>query len=541
MSSTTPPPADPGGPEYLDQSGGRPLEPSDPDGSGGARRTTLVAVGAIAGLLAVGGGVWAAMSFFASGPQPSEVLPSSTLGYASVDLDPSGGQKIEAFRMLDKFPAIKKELNGFDADDDLLEKVFSELEKDCDGLDYAEDVKPWLGYRFAAAAVDLGEDAPTPVGVIQVTDADAADAGLATLRDCAGSDVGGWVIEGDWAVIAETEKLAQEVVDADGSLADDETFQKWNGELGDAGVMSFYASPDAGALLLDSMSGFPMGMGGMSGMDGAVEGLPEEELPEEMTKALEDFQGMAATLRFDDGALEFEAVGAGGDTEMANLATDRGDDVMSTLPENTAVAIGFGLPEGWLTKALDQAATMSGGEMSADDLAAELEASTGLTVADLEALTGESAALALGSDVDLEKVFGSSDGSDLPVGAKVKGDAAKIQDVVARLTESLGAPPETFGTDADGDLVAIGPNADYRAALLEDGGLGDTDAFQNVVREAEQASAIFYVNFDAGDWLTSLAEGDQEMTDNLEPLQGLGFSTWTTDEGAHAIFRLTTD
>ena len=75
------------------------------------------------------------MSFFASGPQPSEVLPSSTIGYASVDLDPSGGQKIEAFRMLDKFPAIKKELNGFDADDDLLEKVFSELEKDCDGLE----------------------------------------------------------------------------------------------------------------------------------------------------------------------------------------------------------------------------------------------------------------------------------------------------------------------------------------------------------------------------------------------------------------------
>ena len=118
---------------------------------------------------------------------------------------------------------------------------------------------------------------------------------------------------------------------------------------------------------------------------------------------------------------------------MANLATDRGDDVVSTLPEDTAVAIGFGLPEGWLTKALDQAAAMSGGEMTADDLAAELEASTGLTVADLETLTGESAALALGSDVDLETVFSSSDGSDLPVGAKVKGDAAKIQDVVARL------------------------------------------------------------------------------------------------------------
>lgn len=539
MSSTTPPP---GGPEYLDHSGGEPLEPTGPDtGSGGGRRTTLVAGAAIAGLLAVGGGVWAAMSFFASGPQPSEVLPSSTIGYASVDLDPSGGQKIEAFRMLEKFPAIKKELDGFGADDDLLEKVFSDLEEDCEGLSYADDVKPWLGYRFAAAAVDLGEDVPTPVGVLQVTDADAAEEGLATLRDCAGSDVGGWVIEGDWAVVAETERLAQEVVDADGSLADDETFQKWNGELGDTGVMSFYASPDAGSLLLDSLGDFPMGMSPMGGMEGSLEELPEEELPEEMTKALEDFQGMAATLRFDDGALEFEVVGGGSDDQMASLATDRGDDVVSTLPEDTAVAIGFGLPEGWMDQALDQAAAMSGGEMTADDLAQEFEASTGLTVEDIETLMGESAALALSSSIDLETVFSSSDGSDVPVGAKVKGDAAEIQDVVARLVEFAGAPPEAFGTDVDGDLVAIGPNPDYRTELLEDGRLGDTDAFRNVVREAEQASAIVYVNFDAGDWLTSLAEGEQEVADNLEPLQGLGVSTWTTDEGGHAIFRLTTD
>ena len=50
-----------------------------------------------------------------------------------------------------------------------------------------------------------------------------------------------------------------------------------------------------------------------------------------------------------------------------------------------------------------------------------------------------------------------------------------------------------------------------------------------------------FVNFDAGDWLTSLAEGDQEAEDNLEPLQGLGFSSWTDDGDSHAVFRLTTD
>jgi hypothetical protein len=346
-------------------------------------------------------------------------------------------------------------------------------------------------------------------------------------------------------VIAETDDLAQQVVDAtsEGTLADDESFQKWNGELGDAGVMSMYASPDAGQHLLQMMESFPMGMSAFGMPSGApsIEEVPEPEVPEEMSQALEDFEGMAATLRFSDGALEFEAVGAAGDDAMANLATDRGDDVVSTLPEDTAVAIGFGFPEGWMDKALEQAAAMSGGEMTAEDLAAEFEAMTGLTVGDIETLLGDSAALSLSSDIDMDALFSSSDGSDVPVGAKVHGDSAAIQDVVSRLVESLGGPPEVFGTDADGDLVAIGPNADYRAELLEDGGLGDTDAFQNVVREAEQASAIAFVNFDAGDWLTGLAEGDQEAEENLEPLQGLGISTWTTDEGAHGIFRLTTD
>ncbi len=89
--------------------------------------------------------------------------------------------------------------------------------------------------------------------------------------------------------------------------------------------------------------------------------------------------------------------------------------------------------------------------------------------------------------------------------------------------------------------MAIGPNPDYRGQLLEDGGLGDSDVYQNVVRESGDANAILFVNFDAGDWLTSLAEGDQEMADNLEPLQGLGFSSWSDDDTSHAVFRLTTN
>jgi hypothetical protein len=539
MSTTTPPPADPGGPEYLEQGGGEPVGPSS-SGSGGGRRTALIAGGAVAALLAVGGGVWAAMSFFASGPQAAEVLPASTVGYASVDLDPSGGQKIEAMRMIKKFPALEKELNGVDADDDLLEKVFGELENECDGLSYADDVKPWLGYRFAVAAVDLGDKSPTPVGVVQVKDAGAAEDGLAKLRDCGGdSGVGGWTIEGDWAVIAETDELAEQVVDAtsDGTLADDETYQKWNSELGDAGVLNLYASPDAGELLLDSLTeGSLMGMSPMAMADSST-----DDAPDEMTQAMKDFEGMAATLRFSDGAVELEVVGSAGDNAVAAVTSEGGDDVLSTLPEDTAVAIGAGFAEGWIDKALEQAAKMSEGEMTAEDLAAEFEAQTGLTVDDIETLFGQSAALSLSSSIDMDALFSSSDGSDVPIGAKVQGDADGIEDVVSRIVSAVGGPPELFGTDAADDIVAIGPNADYRGELLEDGGLGDTDAFQNVVREADQASAIVFVNFDAGNWLSSLAEGDQEAAENLEPLQGFGASVWTTDQGMHGVVRLTTE
>ena len=385
MSSTTPPPADPGGPEYLDQSGGEPVGHADAETGRGSRRTAFVAGGAVVGLALVGGGVWAAMSFFATGTQPSEALPASTVGYASIDLDPSGSQKIEAFQMIKKFPSIDKELGGFDADDDILEKAFEDA--DCEGLSYADDIKPWLGYRFAVAAVDLGEDTPAPVGVIQVSDAGAAEEGLAKLQECSGEgdELGGWVVEGDWAIVAETEDIAQQVVDAAGeaTLADDETYQQWMDEVGDPGVMSMYAAPEAGKFLAGLADQFGNGM--VPGLPGGVPPMEGDqsstELPEEMTKALEEFQGMAATLRFSDGALEFEAVAAAGNEDQTQMfATDRGDDVVSTLPEDTAVAIGFGFSEGWLSTVVDQAVAGSGRR---DDLRRHGVAAAGDDRADL--------------------------------------------------------------------------------------------------------------------------------------------------------------
>ncbi len=549
MSTTSPPPEGPSGPEYLEQGGGDPVPPSTSGGNG--RRTALVAGGAVVVLALAGAGTWAAMSFLGSGASPTEALPSGTLAYASVDLDPSGSQKIEAFRMLEKFPAIKEELGGFDAQDDIRRKVFEEA--DCQGLDYDADIAPWIGTTFAVAAVDAGEKEPSPVGVLEVTDSAAAEDGLATLAECEGGDAtSGFVVEGDWAIVAETEEIAQQVVDAtaDGTLADDSTYQEWTDQVGDPGVVSMYASPDVGPVLAELMAS-ELGAQSASATstvteDGAVENAveaPAPEVPDEFLKAFEDFEGAAGTVRFADGGVEVEFAADVPEKTMMTLPSAEGAtvDVVGTLPAGTAFAYAAALPEGWAQSLLEALPSYGIPQEQIDQGLAQAEAQTGLSLPeDVETLLGEQFAVAFGGEFDLEQLVNSGDPTGLPLGMKVRGDAEGINGVMDTLGTSSGMP-EWFETETSGDTVSWSLNPDYRKTLAGDGGLGDSETFQDVVPEADQAGNVVYVDFDAGDWLTSLSQGDQEAQANLEPLSALGLSSWLEDGTTHGKLRLTTD
>jgi hypothetical protein len=557
VSDTYPPgPAGPHDPaEYLEAGGGSPLPPgTPPPPAHGGRKRGLLIGGAVATLAVVGVGAWAAANFFSTGAQPAEALPASTIGYASIDLDPSGAQKIEALRTLNKFPAFKDEL-GLDTDDDIRQKIFEELDfpESCQ-LFYAEDVEPWLGDRFAVAAVDTGADDPVVVGVVQVTDEDKADAGLTKLRDCGNADSGeksgGWVINDGWAIVGEDQEGAQAVADAaaKGTLADDATYQDITGRAGSTGIVSLYAAPAAGQYLADSM-------GGAAGLAGELEqGLTGTDLlgdqslepqggKNPMADALKDFKGMAVSVRFDSGALEVESAGDTGLTPKAFYGSDRGADVLETLPADTAAAIGVGFEPGWLTQVVDQMAAFTGGDMTSAELFQEASDATGLDLPkDAETLLGQSAALSFGSDFDPEAFFNSGDGSDVPVALKVKGDPDGIKAVLDKISAQDPSAGDFLGTDADGDVIVVGPNADYRAEVLEPGGLGHDDVYQDVVRESDQASAVFYVNFNAGDdWLVKLAGDDQSVKENLTPLAGFGITGWQDDDWTHSVLRLTTD
>jgi hypothetical protein len=572
VSSTPPPPpaAGPpsGPPEFLDSGAGGPLPPQ-PRRGGRLVKKALLLGGGVVGLAAVGVGAWAAYGFLSTGPQPAEALPADTLGYASIDLDPSGGQKIEALRTLNKFPAFEDEV-GIGTDDDIRRAIFDRIEQDagCDGLDYGDDIEPWLGDRAAVAAVDVGGEEPDPVVVLQVKDADKADAGLEKIKACGGGEDGGWAIDGGWAVIAESDDVADDVVAAakKGTLADDEEFQKWTGEAGDPGVVTLYAGPAAGGYMADhvedlglfgGIGGYACGMDGMlNGSDGGFSAYsgdvypsdgcaqPDPDSPDlsaQLEQKLRDFDGMAMTLRFDDGAIELEA--AGDSVGMPGVLSAGGTaDVVESLPAGTGAVLGLGFADGWFGDLVDYVAPYTGED--ADALMQELSDTTGLDLPDdVETLVGDSATLALGSDLDPDAFFGSSDGSDVPIAVKVKGDPDEIEKVLDKLREMAGPEANVLESDADGDTIVIGPDADYRAELLEDGTLGDNDVFKDVVRESDKAGTILFVNVDQFQAAIEDAAGesDQDFVDNLKPVSGFGITGWVDDGVAHAVVRLTTD
>lgn len=548
-----PTPQPPPGAEYLEQGAGRPIPPAHAAPRRSGRRTAMLA-GSVLGLGSLAGaGAWAFLALNGGGPQPAEALPASTWAYVSVDFDPSAGQKVEAVKMLNKFPALEQEL-GLSPQDDLVERLVDRAleQSPCTHFSYADDVKPWLGQRAALAAVSVA-DAQVPVAVLQVTDEQAADAGFRAIASCAAhgdaEDTSGvdtaWVVDNGWAYVAEDADRARQVVDAvaSGTLAEDADFTSWMQRVGERGILTAYAAPEAGARMADLMD---QGVAGL-GVDeqGGSDLMPLGGMGEQMRTQLAKFPGMAATLRFSDGGLELEAVGSVPDgNDAAALMGSGAGALASSLPDDTVAAVAGSVQPGWLQGFADQLSSAMGGEgMTADDLFGELESSTGLTLPeDVETLTGQAFALSVGGDFDADTFANSADGSDVPIGYTVRGDAGAIEAVLDKLRPQLGGEDTILGSTTQGDLVAIGPDPAYRDELVAGGGLGDTATFRNVVPHADEASMVMYVDFDgASNWLAELAASDPSARENVEPLSALGVSSWRDGDTAHSLVRLTTD
>lgn len=509
-------PRDPAAPEFLEPGGGGPISPEPR----ARRRSPLLLSGlGVLTLGVVGGAAFGAYWYLAEGAQAAEAFPADTVGYVGLTLDPSGRQKLEALETLKKLPTVTKELDleGPVEDIDVKQSVVEALidATACD-LDYATDVEPWLGDRFGVGAVPTGEALPSMVVSLEVSDADAADAGMRDLVSCDGSDPesnAGWAVAGDWMIVGETAEIAEQVVAAagQGSLADDADFQRWTAGAGEAGVVTLYAAPEAPKAVSEAVGGlFGAGLGGLESPYSDEPAQPAG--PSELDEALEDFEGMAAVLRFADGVVEVEAAGAAGDATEA-LGGGAGE-LVAGLPDETTAVFAAGFTEGWVEGILGEDAPS----------------------VDLEALLGEAAALAIGPDLDpealLESVFTGQVG-EVPVAVVTRGELA---DAETALTE---AGPLAVGLEARqaGDHVLVGPGGAWLDAVEAGGSLGGSDLFSSVVPDATEAVMVLFLDLDV---LADVAD-EADPAGDLEQLRALGVSAHVDGDVARAVLRLTTD
>jgi hypothetical protein len=533
---------EPSQPEYLG-AGSTPPEPDEtaPKRARG-RRTGLVAGAAVAVVAAVGAGTYGVVQLLSGGSSAATAVPADAVAYVSVDLDPTASQKIEAFKILRKFPAIKKELGSRD---DIRKAVFEEIRKDdgCADLDYAKDVEPWIGDRVAVAAVPDSKQGAAPLVVLQVTDQEKAKAGARAIESC-GPDASdqepsrtGITFVGDYMLLAETQREADAFAkDAEaGTLADSEEFTAAMERTGEPGIVSMYVSKDAPRALATAVA--------QDSAVGSDNGTRDQI--DQLEKTFKDFGGAAGVVRFRDGAVEAEFAAQGLPSTMGG-GTGAGADT-GTLPGTTAAAFSVAFRDGWLEDYLRQMNAMSGSQETLDDMLAEGEQATGLQLPeDIETLLGDGITVSVDSSADIEAFMSSPAPSQLPAGIRIQGDPHKIVPIIDKL-KAVAGPAGDLVKVARGDgQVAVGLSQAYVDTLLKKGNLSSVTAFDTVVPKADRATGSLYVNFDAGDgWAEQLADtlsdGDAEARSNIAPLDALGLSGWSDGDVEHGLLRLTTD
>lgn len=504
-------------------------EPQEPERS--ARWWVVAGVGAVVAAL-VAGITYGVAALSGGGGQPEDALPSGAVAFADIDFDPPAGQKIDAYRFLRRFPSLRERLG----DDDARQAVFDSVAAGAgwDELDFATDVAPWLGQRvgvgvypgtmFAAAARPGGDardgsGSAVTVVALQVTDEDAARTGLdRLLTSPGGADKPGYVLADGYALVTQSQAVASAVADraARGSLAQAERFAADTADLGDGFASAWFDGssltellPAAGVLGLN-----PLGIGGLN------------------PSAISSSMRMAYVMRFA-GADVVELAG-----HVTGAPTVPGGDVPLTglvdLPASSAVALGLGggeaLVDPLMSAMRKQAAAASGDGLSADDLVALAERSTGLDLPDdLRLLLGSNLLVAL----DRSGLRGGAP----EVGARVTTtEPARADSLLDQLVSGAWEVPPFVHRATDDGYVAASTEAQAARITAGAGGerLGDVPAFRRALPDVDAARFAAWVDLDAV--LQAMAgTRDGGLPADLRPLDGVGVTATTDGHGAGAF------
>ncbi|MEV4474998.1 DUF3352 domain-containing protein [Nonomuraea sp. NPDC049504] len=486
------------------QQGPEGFGPAEPAKKG--RKSWIIAAAAALAVVLLGGGaVWAVGALGGGGTQPSDVLPADAIAYARLDLDPAANQKVALFQLAGKFTATKDSFTG----DDPRKALFDLLNEDGDSkIDFAKDVDPWLGSRVGFAAMPSGKTQPDFAVAIQITDEEAAKAGIAKIME---NDKYGIAFRDDYALVTPTQDLATKYAQAEGSLSDNAGFSEDMGALGEQGVLSFWAS-----------------------MGGLIE-LAKKEVPANQAAVLDQVKDarFAGALRFDSAYVELAGVVRGakgmapeGDLPKANIGT---------LPATTAGAVSISGLDQVLTKQwaeIEKQASATGGAQVAQMLQ-QVKTQFGLSLpGDLATVVGKNFTVAVDSEgLDTNQIKG---------GVRVATDAAKAQAIVDKVLNAMsqnGQPAPQVAKVAGDGVFTLATSQDYAKKLAEEGTLGESETFQTAIPNAGDANYAIFVDLDKVEklYLASM-QGDDKA--NAEVLRAVGLSGSQTDTEATFSLRL---
>ncbi|MBB4929784.1 hypothetical protein F4561_000604 [Lipingzhangella halophila] len=472
------------------------------------RRTWLIPVAGVVGVALMASTVWAAnyaMDDLFGGPQPETAMPASSVMFAKLDLKPSGGQLANYAQFVNKLPdELKDEV---DPEADPAEPIFDDGFLEDTGLNYEDDIEPWFGQRFGAAAwpAEDEEAAADESGMafavtLAVEDEEAADAALSDLSS--EFEEFHYDFYEDFAVLSNTSAALDEhaALLEDGSLADEDTFTSDMDSVGSDSLAAAWLDLDGFSDLAEDESGSSPPSTDPFDDPYSDPSDPFSDPGDPYSDPSDPFGGpsltpgtgfeeasgrMAMALKIESDYVELRGdmfeVTVDGVSMSDYEVDDPGIGVLGELPDDTVMAAGGNNLEQWVTQAYeaDPEAFDEGG---LTDGMEELGAAPPEGFADL---LGTQTAFGI-TDFD-GMLGGESFSADPSYQYRATGaDEAILEDLVTQMSEgSYGSSP---GVDSDGDTAVVSYGS------TGTGKLADDEVYQQTMQDMEGATVGFYLD-----------------------------------------------
>ncbi|MDO5698169.1 MAG: DUF3352 domain-containing protein [Dermatophilus congolensis] len=505
---------------------------------GKSSKGLIIGGGVVALALAGLGGAYAAGVFdgvTGGGKQPADVIPSTSIAYMRVDLNPSAAQKVGAFRLLDKLPDAKAAFTATDPK----RAVFEWMKKDnadLKDIDYTNDIEPWLGDRIGGGLLPASGSGsePVPIVAVEVKDEAKAEEGLKKLEaaakpavDKAKSEVEkaapGTAVSGSSALGGSEESVRiytdgyalivpkdneQQVRDqlAAGRLAANENFTGDMKALGDEGVASAWYDQPA-----------------------LMQALNTGSTPAAMDELAQMAGRSALGLRFASDYVEVGTVSRGVTQPTVPAVAGIGD-----LPGDTGAVYSFAGGEQLVTQYWPtMLSVLNASGMSAEDGIKQAEDALGIKLPDdLGTLLGKQ------FDIVVAKQDFSTVNTGVPVqvAARLTTDTAKAETIITQVQSKLAgmvpnAPTRDVPRKVVGDKLIVAADTAYLDKLASpQGKLSDNQGFQRTVPDPNTQAGVLFVDLDAFE-SQYLDQVEADQREFVQSLQGLGMVNGPVNNG----------